>query len=222
MFARPRVIDAATELRAAPLDVLGHAAAVSLHRDVSGGAPEAAREPTGPSLFVAYIFWMCAGFSGLHRFYLRSAWGFVFIPVFLGILYVNGDIRDGREDVSRTRAAYKSRPWQTSIGPSRRHAEPRGDAARGDAQARETDAKGAFDAAAGQLAQRRSIARWLAILMAAMLLIDAVLLPGLVRRREVYEAAHPRAGPAAPVPDIPPVGTHEDPTVGTAYAGRPT
>src|SRR3954462_8190626 len=42
-------------------------------------------EPTGPSLFVAYLFWVCAGFSGLHRFYLRNAWGFVFIPVFLGI-----------------------------------------------------------------------------------------------------------------------------------------
>ncbi|MFL5033809.1 MAG: TRAP transporter small permease subunit [Microvirga sp.] len=173
-------------------------------------------EPTGPSLFVAYLFWICAGFSGLHRFYLRNAWGFVFIPVFLGILYVNDDIRDRLEDVSRTRAAYESAHLQANrIRPNPGVTlSPEATQRVATAQARETDAKGAFDAAAGQLAQRRSIARWLAILMAAMLLIDAVLLPGLVRRREVYEAAHPRVGPAAPVPDIPPAGTHEDPTVG--------
>src|SRR5215218_3448328 len=159
-------------------------------------------EPTGPSLFVAYLFWVCAGFTGLHRFYLRNAWGFVFIPVFLGILYVNDDIRDRLEDVSRTRAAYESAHLQANrIRPNPGVTlSPEATQRVATAQARETDAKGAFDAAAGQLAQRRSIARWLAILMAAMLLIDAVLLPGLVRRREVYEAAHPRVGLAAPVP----------------------
>src|SRR5262249_9934242 len=62
-------------------------------------------EPRGPSLFVAYLFWLCAGFVGLHRFYLRSALGFIFIPVFLLILHTTDTIRDRREDVSRTRAA---------------------------------------------------------------------------------------------------------------------
>ena len=61
--------------------------------------------PRGPSLFIAYLFWLCSGFLGLHRFYLKSAWGLIFVPVFLVILYVNGQIRDAREDVSRTRAA---------------------------------------------------------------------------------------------------------------------
>ena len=62
-------------------------------------------EPKGPSLFIAYLFWLCSGFMGLHRFYLKSMWGFLFIPVFLAILFVTSDIRDRREDVSRTRAA---------------------------------------------------------------------------------------------------------------------
>ena len=30
--------------------------------------------PRGPSLFIAYLFWLCSGFLGLHRFYLRSLW----------------------------------------------------------------------------------------------------------------------------------------------------
>ena len=69
---------------------------------------ETSGSPKGPSLFVAYMFWLCSGFMGLHRFYLRSAWGFIFIPVFLLILYTTGDIRERREDVSRTRAAVES------------------------------------------------------------------------------------------------------------------
>ena len=64
--------------------------------------------PRGPSLFIAYLFWLCSGFMGLHRFYLKSTWGFVFIPVFLVILYVNDQIRDTREDVSRTHAALEA------------------------------------------------------------------------------------------------------------------
>ena len=61
--------------------------------------------PRGPSLFIAYLFWLCSGFLGLHRLYLRNNWGFVFIPLFLLILHTTDVIRDRREDVSRTRAA---------------------------------------------------------------------------------------------------------------------
>ena len=61
--------------------------------------------PRGVSLFIAYMFWVCSGLMGVHRFYLRSLWGFAFIPVFFLILYTTSEIRDLREDVSRTRAA---------------------------------------------------------------------------------------------------------------------
>ena len=59
-------------------------------------------------LFIAYLFWLTAGFMGVHRLYLRSLWGFAFLPFFLAALYLNTDIRDAREDVSRTRAAVES------------------------------------------------------------------------------------------------------------------
>jgi TRAP-type mannitol/chloroaromatic compound transport system permease small subunit len=50
--------------------------------------------------------------------------------------------------------------------------------------------------------------------MAVLLLVDAVLLPGLVRRARTREAAAPAAGPPEVVaPDVPPIGTHEDPTM---------
>ena len=55
------------------------------------------RPPSRPSLFIAYLFWLCSGFMGLHRFYLRSWWGFVFIPVFLGTLYITAELRERRD-----------------------------------------------------------------------------------------------------------------------------
>src|SRR5690349_845500 len=61
--------------------------------------------PREPILFNAYLFWLTAGFAGLHRFYLRSAWGFLFVPFFIGIIYCNTQVREVREDVSRTFAA---------------------------------------------------------------------------------------------------------------------
>ena len=74
--------------------------------------------PPGPSFFIAYLFWLTAGFLGIHRFYLRSAYGFVFIPVFLFILYCNAEVRDVRDDTSRTFAALESAQHTVADHPS--------------------------------------------------------------------------------------------------------
>ena len=77
--------------------------------------------PPGPSLFIAYLFWLCSGFMGIHRFYLRSACGFVFIPVFLAILYCNvAGPRSPRRHVAHLRRArageYRGGTGQAAIG----------------------------------------------------------------------------------------------------------
>ena len=150
--------------------------------------------PRGPSLFIAYLFWLCSGFMGLHRLYLRNNWGFIFIPVFLLILHTTDVIRDKREDVSRTRAAVGAAASELD------HAKiPPGVTATPQMQERLAKAEAA--AAEGQIGVRGSQAdlarwysysRWLAILMAAMLVGDAILLPGLVRRQKLREAAEQR------------------------------
>lgn len=170
-------------------------------------------EPRGPSTFVAYLFWFCSGFLGLHRFYLRSAWGFAFIPVFLLILHTNDVVRDMREDVSRTHAAHESSLTQlhrATITPGVT-ATPATTSRLENAQAAEAKAKVDADAANAELGRWLGYSRWLAILMAAMLLVDAALLPRLVRRAHDREAAAPQPPPLA-VPDVAPAGTHEDPT----------
>lgn len=173
--------------------------------------------PRGPSLFIAYLFWLCSGFMGLHRFYLRNLWGFVFIPVFLAILFANVEIRDRREDVSRTRAAVEKSHTviRRAQIPPNAAATPELTEALQKAQSLGRIAEQEFAQAETSLAGWRNYSRWLAILMAAMLLADAVLLPRLVRRGGEAEAAWRGLSPAAEVaPDVPLAGTHEDPTLG--------
>jgi TRAP-type mannitol/chloroaromatic compound transport system permease small subunit len=172
--------------------------------------------PRGPSLFIAYLFWLCSGFMGLHRFYLKSLWGFAFIPVFLLALHISDTIRDRREDVSRTHAAYEA-----AAGQVRRQTLPPGvsmtptETTRLErAKADMAKAKSERDAEAARMESWQSYSRYVAILLALMLAVDAFLLPGLVRRaqeREAIERAD--APPEVVAPDVPPVGTHEDPTL---------
>lgn len=174
--------------------------------------------PQGPSLFIAYMFWLCAGFMGLHRLYLRNLWGLIFIPVFLLILYANGEMRDRREDVSRTRAGVES-----SHIAIRRAQIPPNTPATPEAAERLKKAQGAGKAAEQQFTDARaglerwqSYSRWLAILMAAMLLADAVLLPGAVKRASESEAAERRLHPPPEeqAAHLDQQGTGEDPTLG--------
>lgn len=174
--------------------------------------------PQGPSLFLAYMFWVFAGFMGLHRLYLRNMWGFIFLPVFLLILHANGEIRDRREDVSRTRAAVER--THTLIRraqiPPNVTATPEMQQALSKAQGEGKAAEEQFAEARDNLERWRGYSRWLAILMAAMLLVDAVLLPREVRRAAAREAEARRLHPPTVdiVPDVAPVGTQEDPTMG--------
>lgn len=173
-------------------------------------------EPRGPSLFIAYLFWLCAGFMGLHRFYLKSMWGLAFIPVFLLILQVNDVVRDLREDVSRTHAAHESSLIQLNRAkiPSGANVTPEMTTRLEKAQTEEAKTKSEAETAGNELSQWLGYSRWLALLMAAMLAIDAILLPSVVQRTKREEQAARAAGPPdIVVPDVAPIGTHEDPTL---------
>ncbi len=173
--------------------------------------------PREPLLFNAYLFWLTSGFMGLHRMYLKSWWGFVYVPLFLGVLYCNGQIRDTREDVSRTTAEYEhastivrnTRPADAAaVTPGERQALAAGAA---DVRTKET----ARDAAKAVQDNWRARARAIGIVVLVLLAIDAILMPGMVRKRRARGAAAGYAvDPVAPEPEIPPQGTAEDPTLG--------
>ena len=173
--------------------------------------------PHGPSLFIAYLFWLCSGFMGLHRFYLRSMWGLAFIPVFLVILHVSRQIRDHREDVSRTHAAYETdaHRGQSSENSGRRRGDTRNDRAVAQGRSRRGQRQSCRRRRGGGAWRNGRIFR---VARAA----DGRDAGGrcrsscriMVRRAKASEAAARANAPAETVvPDVPTIGTHEDPTL---------
>src|SRR6184192_3498871 len=136
-----------------------------------------------PSLFIAYLFWFLSGYLGIHRFYLRSGWGFVFIPVFLAIIYCNTQIREVRDDESRTFAAMEQAQSAVERARPREGVEPTPEnkAELDRAQADFGKANSEFQTAKAVRDEWKYRASVAAIVLAVMLLIDAALLPGLVR-----------------------------------------
>jgi TRAP-type mannitol/chloroaromatic compound transport system permease small subunit len=172
--------------------------------------------PHEPLLFNAYLFWLTSGFMGLHRMYLKSWWGFVYVPLFVGILYCNGEVREAREDVSRTTAELEQA--QTAV----KYTHPADAAAVTDAERKTlADAEAivgakrtAYDAAKKIQDDWKSRAQMIGIVVLVLLAVDAALMPALVRKRRAQAtAAGYAADPVPPEPEIPPQGTAEDPTL---------
>ena len=171
---------------------------------------------TRPSLFIAYLFWLTSGFLGIHRFYLRSAVGFAFIPVFLFILYCNAQIREVSDDTSRTFAALE-------------HAQVIAERAKPDSPSPPPEEAAQYETAKGELAKAqgeyetakavtdhwRSFARYGAIVLAIMLLADAIVLPRAVRLAGDREAANGVPAPAGEsgIPAVAEPKLAEDPTL---------
>ena len=172
--------------------------------------------PREPILFNAYLFWLTAGFAGLHRFYLRSLWGFLFVPFFIGIVYCNSQVREVRDDVSRTFAALEQAnnavKQAAPIDATNPTADERDALAK--AQAEAAKDKKEFDVAAGVSEGWTRWARGLAIALAVLLVVDAFLIPGVIRRAHARGDSGPRGADLVLPPEAHAQGTEEDPTRG--------
>jgi hypothetical protein len=174
------------------------------------------KRPPGrtPTLFVSYLFLVTAGFLGIHRFYLRSRWGFAFIPVFIALLYCNAEFRDVRDDVSRTFAARQQA--QTELANARADAasseEARSEAAKDESSLKTAEQEYAVAKAVSDHWYRYT--QYAALVLLFMLVADAILLPRLVARRTALERANPEHELAhAEPPVVHEAGTAEDPTL---------
>jgi TRAP-type mannitol/chloroaromatic compound transport system permease small subunit len=177
--------------------------------------------PREPILFSAYLFWATAGFAGIHRFYLKSWWGFAFLPFFLAIVYCNSQVREMHEDVSRTYAALEQAHTQAQraqpVDAAKPSPEERATLKQAQAEVKKDEEEYRVAKAASD--QWYNAARALGIGLAILLAIDAFLMPGIVRRLH----AAGQGGVAAvaadtpqipPAPDVPAIGTAQDPTLG--------
>ena len=55
----------------------------------------------GMSKPVAYMLWLCGGFVGLHRFYVKNYWGLIYLPLFILLLFSNIQVRNAMNLVSK-------------------------------------------------------------------------------------------------------------------------
>ena len=148
--------------------------------------------------------------------YLKSWWGFVYVPLFVVILYCNGEVRESREDVSRTTAQYEQA--QTALHRAQpldaAAATPEERKALADAEAAGREKKTALDAATKVQDDWKDRARMAGIVILVLLFVDAALLPALVRKRRAQAtAAGYAADPVAHEPEVMQQGTGEDPTL---------
>ena len=138
--------------------------------------------------FLAYMFWLWAGFLGMHRFYLKSAWGFVFLPLFVVVIYGGHLYGEAREELSKARQEVENAT--RTINRAKAAAE-RGDQAaqrrRDQGESELATAKTAFAAGEQQIDRANLVMRGAAALSLLLLIVDAFLIPGLVRRARATE-----------------------------------
>ncbi len=157
-----------------------------------------------PSIPIAYMFWLSAGFVGIHRFYVKNIWGVVYIPLFIAILLGNVQVREAMNLVSEAKnnvsiADFDLERAETAISEGEENAVQKRDQA---LKALET-ARAALAVENEGSSYWNWVSRILAGATALLLLVDAFLLPRLIRRcasREAEEAEpdETEAGDAKP------------------------
>ena len=184
------------------------------------------------SVPLAYLVLVAGGIVGLHRFYLKSLLGFVFIPLFLFILYANGqetaargiesdianEVRTAQRTLDRelprleeARASLADLQLKLAAAEegstAARLAQRRVDRVLGSipkSEERVAEAQSTLDAVGGSLEEATAArtfwdnaAGYALYTILALLVIDVVLIPGLVRKAnanasdaEADETAH--------------------------------
>jgi|APTNR8051073442_1049403.scaffolds.fasta_scaffold05579_1 TRAP-type mannitol/chloroaromatic compound transport system permease small subunit len=171
--------------------VLFPLAAMALHQRT-----KRSRQRPRASLGIGYLLWATGGFVGLHRFYAHSRWGLIYIPFFLAVLFGNAEVRQARDTLSSARRDLQSAEfdvdyWSRQLQSGTENAA----GALGDAQNHIVGLQELLTQATEGLARWEGIVGMTALLIALLLLIDAVLLPGLIRRRREREHERVLADP---------------------------
>jgi len=138
---------------------------------------------------VAYLLWLCGGFVGLHRLYVKNAWGLVYIPIFVALLLFNVQVRKAVNVISGANNEVSIAEFDVE------RAQKAIDKGKDGAQQKMDNAKQAMAAVQQTLAENQaSHAKWFrytsiaAIIIALFLLIDAFLLPGMIKKCAAREA----------------------------------
>jgi TRAP-type mannitol/chloroaromatic compound transport system permease small subunit len=168
--------------------------------------------PKAVSLAVAYLLWLCGGFAGLHRFYVRSKLGLVYIPLLVAILWGNVQAFDARTALSAARDELIRAEFDVErFGQAAAEGEEGAAGRLAEAEQAVAAVRQQVVAATAAHERWRTITGGIALLVALLLVIDAFLLPRLVRRqaaREPGEVEWAEIVEARPAGEAPARGVH--------------
>ena len=138
---------------------------------------------------IAYMLWLAGGFVGLHRFYVKNAWGLIYIPIFILLLLANVQVKSAMDRVS----AAKNNLSIADFDLERAQADEK--AGKADARQKVEAAGQALETVKQALVEENAgfstwnwVTRIVAMVIALMLIVDAFLLPKLVRQCAASEA----------------------------------
>ena len=140
------------------------------------------------SLSLGYFLLFTGGFIGVHRLYLKSTWTILYIVLFSAVLVVNVEVRDARNALSAADniirlAEIKIQTAEKAMQKGRRNADKK----LTKAQQQMDEAKSARQAALANSDEWNTTANALGATILLLLIIDAILLPKLVRQRNIIE-----------------------------------
>ncbi len=169
------------------------------------------RETAQPlSLSLGYFLLVTGGFIGVHRLYLKSIWAIAYIILFASVLVINMQVREARDNLSAAHndvklAEFKIQRAERDIQKGR----PGGEEKLKQGQQKLAEANAALVVVQENSDRWNSIAEMLGGTMLLLLLIDAFLLPKLVRERNILEQGPLDSGFHCPVVEAEHDDTHE-------------
>ena len=169
---------------------------------------------TGLNKPVAYLLWLAGGFVGLHRLYVRNVWGLIYIPVFIALMLSNVQIKHAMDYVSAAKNEIRIGEFDLERAQDavKKGAE--------DARQKLEEAEQSMETAKQVLVKEEAgyskwnwITRIFGIVIALMLLIDAFLLPGLIRKCAELEAEETKTAVEEVTTEPPAERKFTDPTL---------
>jgi TRAP-type mannitol/chloroaromatic compound transport system permease small subunit len=165
------------------------------------------------SLGVAYMFWFLGGFAGLHRLYLKNKGVLIYFPLIIAVLLTNVQVKNGLDQVSL--AKNNLSVVQFDLERAQKDVEKEdSETARSKLAKAEKDlerAKQNLAVESGREKKWEWISRILAIIIGLLLVIDAFLIPGLLRRRAGVEAREAKPHQKYDIPDAEELEGKDDP-----------
>jgi TRAP-type mannitol/chloroaromatic compound transport system permease small subunit len=165
------------------------------------------------SIGIAYMFWFLGGFAGLHRLYLKNKGVLIYLPLIIAVLLTNVQVKGALDQVSAAKNNLSIIEFELERAQKEIKIQDT-EAVRSKLEKAEQDLERIKQELVAELGYEKKwewISRILAMLIGLLLVIDAFLIPGILRRRAGVEAQAARPDKKYDIPDVEELQSDGDP-----------